>query len=159
MRRLISILFLALLAVLVATAMIGQERAPVLIRPGAAPPITAFTGPLCSPALEPGTPCVWQPIYPCTITTNAGTPCLFSTPTAQDHNQCVETWIQRRDNDGNLIDARRIRVCVDSGELPGYRGFGWDVFMVLSDDGSEACGPANDAGYFGSGNVQVECPQ
>lgn len=158
MKRLIAILFLALLAILVATAAISQERAPVVLR--GRDVVQPFQGPMCSPALEPGTPCVWQPIYPCTITTNAGTPCLFSTPLAQDHNQCVETWVVRYDDTGGVVlDARRIRVCVDSGELAGYRGFGWDVFLVVSDDGSAACGPAGDAGYFGSGNVQVECPQ
>ncbi len=139
-----------------ATALIGEERAPVVLRGRDKPP--TFEGPICSPALAAGTPCAWTPLPICGITTNAGTPCIFQTPTAQDHNQCVETWVFRSDEGGNFIDQRRVRVCVDSGDLKGYRGFGWDVFLVVAEDGSEACGSALDAGYFSSGNVQVECP-
>ena len=72
--------------------------------------------------------------------------------------QCVDTWVTRRNEYGEILDTRRMRLCVDSGGLVGYRGFGWDVFAVVTEDGSEPCGPSFDAGYFSSGNVQVECP-
>lgn len=139
------------------TAQAQVPRAPV-IRP-MPPPSHQFTGPFCSQALPAGTPCVWVPLAPCTITTGEGQACAWTTTTGPAPSQCIDTYAVRRDDFGNLVDTRRIRVCVDSGGIPGYRGFGWEVFMVVAQDGGDPCGPEQDAGYFGSGNVQVECPQ